>query len=457
VRTLRLQPASFALVIATSFFAGNASAQTFPPNNQVLHVFQGGNSDGILPVGGVVFDAKGNLYGATTYGGNGGSNCFGGSCGTVYQLSPPAKPGGVWTETVLYNFTGVTNQQDGELPNGGLVIDAAGNLYGVTAYGGTGQCILFGGVSGCGIVFELSPPSAPGGAWTKTIIYSFQGGADGQLPNGTLTFDLAGNLYGATSYGGGFGSCNAPYYQHCGTIFELSPPKAKGGTWTELVLHSFKGGADGTNPWGSLVFGPHGTLYGTTYIGGNQICSSSIGPGCGIVFSLQPSYTRTGAWTESVLYQFQNTPDGAGPTPGLVIDENGHLYGTTLGGGIQQQGTLFKLSPPAKPGTPWVENRILSFGGPVGGQPMAGLVLEGGDLYGTAYSDGVYGAGTVFRVNASDSANSSRYAVVLCDFAAGNQAEEPASQLTFDMAGALYGTSVLYDHQYNGTVFRIGH
>ena len=174
------QLASFAILIMISLFAPCIPAQVdAPPNDTVLHVFQGAPNDGILPAGGVVFDAQGNLYGATTYGGNGGSACIGGSCGTVYQLMPPAKPGNPWTENILYNFTGVTNQQDGELPDGGLVIDSAGNLYGVTAYGGTGGCELFGGVDGCGTVYQLTPPSAPGGAWTKTTIYSFQGGTDG--------------------------------------------------------------------------------------------------------------------------------------------------------------------------------------------------------------------------------------------------------------------------------------
>src|SRR5579872_1549406 len=104
-------------------------------------------------------------------------------------------------------------------------------FYGVTAYGGTGQCALLGGVQGCGTVYELMPPSKLGGTWTKSTIYSFQGGSDGYLPAGTLTFDKSGNLYGATEYGGGLGSCNPDFYQYCGTVFELSPPTFKGGEW----------------------------------------------------------------------------------------------------------------------------------------------------------------------------------------------------------------------------------
>jgi hypothetical protein len=460
VRTsiLILQLASSTIFAAISLFSGHLAAQTYAPlNDQVLHVFQGGSNDGILPVGGVVFDANGNLYGATTYGGNGGTLCIGGSCGTVYQLVRPAKSGDAWTENILYNFTGVGVHQDGELPNGGLVTDAAANLYGVTAYGGTGGCILLGGLAGCGTVFELTPPSHPGGSWTKTTIYSFQGGADGYLPNGNLTFDKAGNLYGATTYGGGFGSCNPGFYQYCGTIFELSPPSKPGGVWTEKVVYSFKSGTDGANPHGNLVFDKQGALYGTTWVGGNQICQPAGGVGCGTVFKLQPVVTRPAeAWIESVLYRFIGELDGGGPNAGLVIDEKGRLYGTTPGGGYDEAGTVFALSPSAESSGKWHEELVLSFGGSVGALPMAGLVLRDDVLYGTAYEGGGYQSGTVFRLEATDNRKSQPYYAPVCDFPIGNQAAEPESQVTFDSGGVLYGTTVAYDTNVSGTVFRIG-
>jgi uncharacterized repeat protein (TIGR03803 family) len=460
--SLTLRLASFATLVAVLLFAGNVAARDALPNDIVLHVFSKSGGDGYLPAGGVVFDSAGNLYGATTYGGSGGPNCIGGSCGTVYQLMPPAQPGGTWAENILYNFAGKSQNNDGELPNGGLVIDSQGDLYGVTAYGGTGACTIFGGLDGCGTVFELTPPATPGGAWTKTTIYSFQGGADGYLPNGNLTFDSAGNLYGATTYGGGFGSCNAPYYQYCGTIFELSPPRQSGGIWTEKVLYSFKSGADGANPYGGLVFDEHGAMYGTTQVGGNQNCQPAGGVGCGTVFKLQPSATGPGVWNESILYRFRSEglsddgADGAGPNPGLVVDQDGVLYGTTLDGGSNEEGTIFSLSPPGKPGATWVETIILDFGGLVGTQPMAGLVLHSGILYGTVYSGGGYQAGTAFRLEASTILKGRVSPTVICDFPMGNQAAEPESQLTLDKSGALYGTTVAYDHQLNGTVFRIG-
>ena len=110
---------------------------------KVLYSFQGGPNDGSVPAGGVVFDPQGNLYGATTDGGPATCKPIGGACGTVFQLSAPAQKGAAWTETLIYQFQG-KGSNDGSVPNGGLIRDAAGNLYGVTAYGGTGNCILLG-------------------------------------------------------------------------------------------------------------------------------------------------------------------------------------------------------------------------------------------------------------------------------------------------------------------------
>src|SRR5579863_3296218 len=122
---------------------------------------------------------------------------------------------------------------------------------------------------------RLSPPAQKGGAWRETVLYNFKGDTDGQLPIGDLVFDKQGNLHGATQYGGGYGSCNPSFYQHCGTVFKLSPPKTKGGKWTEKVLHGFKGGMDGANPNGGLVFDGTGAIYGTTSAGGNTNCTGA--------------------------------------------------------------------------------------------------------------------------------------------------------------------------------------
>ncbi len=307
-------------------------------NEKVLYSFQGG-TDGQLPGGGVIFDKAGNLYGVTIEGGS--TACPPGWCGTIYQLSPPAQKGGAWTETVLYVFKG-HNQNDGSSPSGGLIADSAGNFYGVTGYGGSGPCVLFGTATGCGTVFKLSPPAQEGGAWTETVLYNFQGGKDGDLPTGPLVFDSAGNLYGATEFGGGKGTtCDAFYGGNCGTVFELSPPKQKGGKWTEKVLHSFSGigsgkqYGDGALPNGGLILNGKGAVYGTAYYGGNATgnCNGGTeGIGCGTVFELVPSANKGGAWSAKQLHVFADGKDGASPNGDLLFDPNGRLYGTAGGG-----------------------------------------------------------------------------------------------------------------------------
>ena len=261
--------------------------------------------DGAYPAGNVVFDAAGNLYGTTTRGG-----AFG--FGTVFELSP--SPGGTWTYTVLYSFTGTT---DGAFPFGGVIFDAAGNLYGATELGGDFNA---------GTVFELSP--SPGGTWTYTVLYSFTGKADGYDPSSSVIFDAAGNLYGTTIEGGAFGD---------GTVFELSPNPD--GTWTETVLYSFQGGLDGSFPSSStLTFDKAGNLYGEAFGGGNDRCPG----GCGVVFELSP--TGGGSWTESVPGWFNGT-DGWSPWQSLVFDADGNLYGTTQDGGAYGDGVVFELKP----------------------------------------------------------------------------------------------------------------
>ena len=166
---------------------------------KVLYSFQGGTNDGSFPVGGVVFDSQGNLYGVLQDYGPGSCAPIGNECGAVYQSTPPTQKGSSWTETLIYEFQG-KGANDGESPNSGLLIDSQGNLYGVTAYGGTGDCVLVGVKAGCGTVYEISPPQEKGGAWTETILYSFPTAKQGYVPNGNLVFDGAGNLYGATRH-----------------------------------------------------------------------------------------------------------------------------------------------------------------------------------------------------------------------------------------------------------------
>jgi uncharacterized repeat protein (TIGR03803 family) len=432
-----IRPCLLVLILA---LAPTASAEW---KEKVLYSFQGG-TDGSTPAGGVVFDAAGNLYGATQQGS--GSDCKPiGWCGTVFQLKPPAKQGDPWTETVLHAFAGVTSTgHDGAVPAGGLVIDAAGNLYGTTAYGGSGGCVLAGIKGGCGTVYELEPPKTKGGAWTYRILYSLQGGKDGYFPWEDLVLDNAGNLYGATQFGGGFGKCDSPFYQFCGTVFELSPPKIKGGAWKEKVLYSFKGGTDGANPNGGLVFDNKGALFGTTpYGGGSTNCKTTYFVGCGTAFRLNPPTTKGKAWTETMLRRFNNGADGAGPNGGLIFDAKGRLYGTTVGGGSTGNGVAFRL---AKSGSRWAETIVRSFRNLDGWNSQAGLLLDpSGNLYGTATGGGLPGGGTVFKLSPPGAGGGKWRFSLLHAFTGTPDGSYPAAALRFDKAGKLYGTT-----QYSG-------
>jgi hypothetical protein len=463
-----------ATLLALAILASNAPAAEWKEKvlytssgwkEKVLYSFQGG-TDGAYPAGGVVFDAAGNLYGATYDGG--ANNCPGiAECGTVYQLSPPKQQSGSWTETILYVFKG-KNFNDGSTPGGGVLIDKAGNLYGSTSYGGSGSCVLLGTKTGCGMVFKLSPPKVNGGAWTETILYSFKGGKDGYVPVGDLTFDSAGNLYGATLFGGGKGTTCDPYYQYCGTVFELIPPKIKGGPWTEKVLHGFAGSTDGATPNGGLVLDSNGAVYGTTPLGGEQTkeYTSQQSSGCGTVFELIPPSAKGGAWIEKVLYRFKSNPDGATPRGGLAFDRDCRLCGTTAGGGNSGRGTVFCMKPPSRDTPTWTEELLYRFSvdGTDGIDPMAGLLLDAqGDMYGTAYEGGGRSQhGSVFRLRPSTSDKAMAWTLdVLHGFVNNLDGGQPAARLIFDNTGSLYGTTMYggtgtgCDYGGCGTVFEV--
>jgi hypothetical protein len=439
------------IVLAT---VSTASAEW---KEKVLYSFQGG-TDGATPAGGVVFDKQGNLYGVLQDYGPPSCAPMGNYCGTVFQLTPPVQKGGSWTETLIYQFQG-KGSNDASLPNGGLIRDAAGNLYGVTAYGGTGDCVLLGVKAGCGTVYELSPPTQKGGAWKETILYSFPTTKQGYFPNGDLVFDSAGNLYGATTFGGGKGTtCDGFYGGNCGAVFEVSPPKTKGGKWTEKVLHSFKGGTDGANPNGGLILDSKGAVYGTTAIGGNQICQNGHGQpvGCGIVFQLHPPAKADGDWTENVLHRFTDGNDGAGPSSGLTFDSKGALYGTTGGGGSGFNGTVFRLTKTG--GGHWAERILYSFSyeNPDDGSgPGGGLTLDdSGDVYGTAGGGGVYNGGVVYRLKPSGLGKTWSL-TVLYAFQRTPDGSGPEARLIPDSTGNFYSTTSGGGTSGNGTVFEV--
>lgn len=377
-----------------------------------LHSFAGGKNDGAYPQAGLVRDNQGNLYGTTVWGG--ALNCGGRGCGTAYKLTPDGQ------ETVIFHFKksnsnpsavvldasgnpyGTTESgslggkptygsvfelekskkgtklkmvvldtfsdlSEGELPHGGLVMDAQGSLYGTTYYGGSGKG------PGYGTVFKVT-------SGTETVLYSFAGGRDGAIPGGGLIFDGSGNLYGTTTEGGGHG-CGGT---GCGTVFKLTPDGS------ETVLYRFSGGSDGAEPVAGLVLDAAGNLYGTTELGGAACAAEE---GCGTVFRLAPD------GTETLLYRFGIGSDGSYPVAGLVLDAQGNLYGTTNSGGGSSCpgagcGTVFKLTPDGS------ETILYRFtGGTDGAYPQAPLVMDPqGNLYGTTTGGGGTGQGTVFEI-----------------------------------------------------------
>ncbi len=307
---------------------------------------------------------------------------------------------------------------------------------------GPGSCVLLGIKGGCGTVYELSPPSEKGGAWTEQILYSFPTAKQGYVPNGDLVFDGAGNLYGATQFGGGRGTtCDPDFYQYCGTVFKLSPPKTKGGKWTEKMLYSFEGGVDGAEPNGGLVLDDAGVVYGATYYGGKETgdCNGGFeGTGCGTVFSLTPPTEKGGSWKESVLHRFQGGTDSANPPASVTLHGNGYLYGIT-------QGTIFRLAPPSTESGPWKQTILHRFNNEAN-DPGGGLIFGGGgDIYGTTQG-GFSSYGTVFRMKPPNGESDKWTFALIYGFLGDPNGANPAAKLTLDKHGNLYSTTL-----YGGT------
>jgi len=388
---------AFNILLSLSLLvAGVAEGQTF----KTLYVFTGG-ADGAYPqFGGLITDASGNIYGNTAFGGSQAG--FNGN-GVIFKLDANGN------ESVLYAFTGGS---DGSEPQGGLVRDAAGNLYGTTVYGGIQP-----GKFGSGVIFRIDPsgygvlhtfdyvdganPYAPLGrdvngrlyATTSTgglhgdgtvvkvdsdgsVIHDFSGPVDGANPYFGVVGDERGNLYGATLNGGDLNGCSG---RGCGTIYKID----RRGHLTALYL--FMGGPDGANPYSTLIRDPSGNLYGTTWNGGAHAA--------GTVFKIDPKTNQL-----TVLYTFTGGADGANPPAGLVGDESGNLYGmTNHAGGSCYCGTVFKLDAQGN------LTVLHTFTAETGQWPGSPLILRGRVLYGTtsnggALGGGKLGTGTVFKI-----------------------------------------------------------
>jgi uncharacterized repeat protein (TIGR03803 family) len=432
------------LLMALALLVPQGAAQDASSAITTLHSFTG-TPDASYP-NGLIAGKNGVSYGTSLFGGEFTafpcSVSYPAGCGTVFEMQPPAMPGERWTETILYSFTGTSG--DALNPASNLTLASDGTLYGAAS----------GGATGWGAVFALTPPAAPESAWTETVLYSFQWMRplnNGTAPAGPLLIGQHGELYGIATAGGimfdsiGFG-----------TVFELIPPASAGGAWTETVLHTFTGGADGRNPYGGLIYGPDRVVYGTTQGGGTSnygtvfsltpptspggpwietILYSFTGPdngdgsgprgtlvagangelygttveggdlacNCGIAFSLMPPASPGDDWTETVLHRFSRGSDGATPSAGLALGPHGVLYGVTEFGGSQKQGTVFSLTPPVSPATSWTETVLHSFRTTDGAVPIGSLLMDNGLIFGTTSEGGnaacgVNGCGTVFQL-----------------------------------------------------------
>jgi len=283
-------------------------------------------------------------------------------------------------------------------------------------------------------VFKLTPPSAAGGAWTETIIYSFQGDADGSRPQATLVAGPGGILYGTTEEDGA---------TQFGTVFALSPPEAGGTAWTKTILWNFTGGNDGGYPYfgAALIIDSNGALYGTTLRGGTK--------SDGTAFMLKPPMGVGKPWTETVLHSFQGGKDGYFPVGGLLMGAGGELYGTTEAGGAKSNGTLFRLTPPAAGKKTWTKTTLHPFaGGKDGSSPYSTLIADAnGALYGTTYfgggssACGSFGCGTVYRLSPPVAGSAGWKATILHAFQSGADSEYPEAGLVADTSGTLYGTA----------------
>jgi hypothetical protein len=414
--------------------ASAASAATLT----TLYSFQNGGTDANGPSAGLIKDGAGNLYGPSYGGGSSG-----GGSGTIFELSPPPSGQTAWIETVIHAFSAVGGQNDGVHPEGRLLIDAGGNLYGTTNAGGGSDN------DGGGTVFQLVPPTTAGNPWTLNTLYVFPVNKVGlgHRPYTALLMDTTGALYGTTPSEGAVnvrdvvpglvyklsppatGQTSWTYttlysfpvskhnvdsptsglvadtqgnlyatFAHYGTkanfgIFELSPPAEEGGDWIETTIFTFPDSSG--SPVGELVMDESGALYGATDASGGSID--------GTVYRLTPPGAGQTNWTQTILGKFKNAHSTASPNGGVVFGAQGQLYGNTLGGeGKSAAGTTYQLTPPASGSALWTNQTLIQFKSkPAGGglDPIGSLILDTvGNLYGVTEVGGTDDVGTVFEI-----------------------------------------------------------
>ncbi len=308
------------------------------------------------------------------------------------------------TTDVIFSFA----EDDGEYADTDLETDNAGNIYGTTVLGGN---------FGSGTVFQLSP--TPNG-WVHTVLYSFTGGADGGEPYKGVSLDRAGNLYG-TAVTGGSGSCEGG----CGVVYKLTK---SGGTWTQTVIHAFTGGDDGSGPGARVTVDRSGNIYGMAPTGGAN--------GLGTIYKIRQV---AGGWSFRVIHTFTGGDDGATGSAGRMILRHGRLFGAATTGGTYGSGVIFELTP-TEVGE-WDFRAVYSFRGqPDGSFPYGAILFDGsGNVYGTTYYGGTNGIGAVYKLSTRPTGEWEEH--VIYSFQDGTDGNSPISNLVFDPAGNLYGTT----------------
>ncbi len=395
--------------IAAGLIIASAAAQAGAAAGggyEQLHAFA--KPEGARPNSGVVVDSANTIFGTLALGGPS-------KAGEIYEFDHTGKL------TVLYAFSG---GPDGRIPDSAPILDAAGNLYGTTGYGGPADQ---------GTVWKLSPPQAGQQQWTETVLHSFGTGSDGATPQARLITGAGGQIFGTTVFGGTTGN---------GTVFALTP--AQGGGYMETVLYSFQGGvSDGANPVAGLLADGQGGFYGTTAGGGP-------GPngGNGTVFHLTP---QGQGFTNTTLHFFAGAPnDGAGSFSQLVADSQGTLYGVTFLGGKNNAGTAFSLTPQG------AETVIANFTGKRGRFPYCGLVFDAaGNLWGTTYDGGTSNKGIVFALSPPAPGATLWPEMVVWDFAGSPDGSHSYATLAPGQNNTLIGTSFLGGAENRGTLFEV--
>ncbi|MBV9992922.1 MAG: hypothetical protein JOZ72_16720 [Alphaproteobacteria bacterium] len=417
-----------AAAVACCAVGGLSSARA--ASFDILYSFcpQSGCIDGNLPAGGLLKSASGKLYGMTI---DGGAQ----NVGTVFALTDNA---GAWSFETIYTFCSKANCADGADPRNALIEDTKGNLYGVTAHGGTANS---------GTVFRLSHKR---GKWVQSVLYSFcpqqSGCPDGNYPLTRLTYrgaaagtpyDGKTPMFGATMLGGSAGD---------GAVFELKPTR-RGARWIESVAYSFCGEGDcanGSSPNG-LVADTAGNLFGTAGKGGDA--------NAGTVVELTPAHAK---WTATRLYSFcslTDCKDGNGPSGPLLIDEQGELIGTAAAGGLKNSGTIFTLAP-GEAG--YVQSTVYSFcidrRCNDGAAPLDGVTTDAsGALVGFASAGGTNGhGGTAFRFDGTLGLLHQFCEITTCP-----DGRIPRGLPVFDAAGSIFGVTAGGGAHYQGEVFRI--